>query len=182
MRTFLRKRRAFAPREAEKGMSLAELLVVIAILGVITLMTAPYLLDEIRKSKIRGITQQVVSLFQSTRIEAIKKNQPFTIDASDEGITADGISSVNFVSLGETDLELWTEAACFVGYKQLPLVYDAQGKADDKRAVCLSDPRGNVFQIGVDSLQGTPRVRKYMQAAESPSGTAGFFLDGWRWY
>lgn len=163
-------------------MTLIEIIFVVAIMGVVLLMTAPYLLDEIRKAKIRGTTDQVVALFQGARIDAIKKNRSFVVNASAEAITADGVSSISYISLAEVDLDLWTDAACFVGYKQLPLTYDAQGKADDKRAVCLADQRGNIFQVGVDSIQGTPRIRKYLEAADSPSGSAGFFLDGWRWY
>ena len=98
-------------------------------------------------------------------------------------MTAPGIRSVDFVSLVESDLEWWDQADCYTGYKQLPLVYDAQGKADDKRSVCLADQRGNIFQIAVDSLQGTPRVRKFLLAGDAPgAGGPGFYLDGWRWY
>lgn len=175
--------RRWTRRDSQSGMTLIEILFVVVIMGLTLLMGAPYLLDEIRKAKIRGVTDQVVALFQAARVEAIKKNTNFTIDVADEGISAPGITSVSFVSLGETDLEWWDEADCYVGYKQLPLVFDAQGKADDKRAMCLSDPRGNIFQIAVDSLQGTPRVRKYLQAGDAPgAGAAGFYLDGWRWY
>ena len=170
-------------RRQQSGMTVIELIVVVAVMGLTLMMGAPYLLDEIRKAKIRGITDQVVALFQSARIEAIKKNTQITIDVSDEGVTAPGISSVDFVSLGETDLEWWDQADCYTGYKELPLVFDAQGKADDKRSMCLADQRGNIFQIAVDSLQGTPRVRKYLKAGDAPgAGSAGFYLDGWRWY
>lgn len=170
-------------RRSRRGYSLVEIMFVVAIMGFTLLMGAPYLLDEIRKAKIRGVTDQVVAVFQSTRVEAIKRNTSYSVDATDEGISAPGISSVNFVSLGETDLSLWNEAPCFDGYRALPLAFDAQGKADDKRAVCLADGRGNVFQIAVDSIQGTPRIRKFLKAGDAPGGgVGGFYLDGWRWY
>lgn len=177
------RRSSWRRRRARRGYSLVEIMFVVVIMGFTLMMGAPYLLDEIRKAKIRGVTDKVVAVFQSTRVEAIKRNATYSIEATAEGINAPGISSVNFVSLAETDLSLWNEADCFDGYQTLPLTFDAQGKADDKRAVCLADQRGNIFQIAVDSIQGTPRVRKFLKAGDAPGGGAGgFYLDGWRWY
>lgn len=57
-------------------------------------------------------------------------------------------------------------------------------------AICVWDDRGNVLQVLLEFPSGQPKVRKFMLAADSPSGSAGFFEktnvmtgnSAWVWY
>lgn len=174
-------------RRTTAGFSLVELIVVLALIMIMALIGAPYIMDQIRRAQIEGTAQQSMSLLQRTRLQAIRQQSEQTVVATDDGISGPG--SVAQVSLSDPNLELWTEPRCFdpdgdgtVDYSDADIIFDSLGKVSEKSAFCVADTRGNIFQVAIDSLQGSPRIRKYLQAGDSPTGSDGFFLDRWTWY
>lgn len=166
------------------GFTLIELMVVIVLILLIALISFPFVMGQIRRAQVQGAADQTVSLIQKTRLQAIRDNRDLDITAA-----GDQISGAGLVALQELNIELWTDSLCYDpdgdgtdDYQAGTMSFDPQGKASAKTAFCVHDSRGNIFQIAVDSLQGTPRVRKYLQAGDSPTGSAGFFLDSWTWY
>lgn len=180
------RRRAARRRNhpSTSGFTLIEILVVIVLIMMIALLSTPYILGQISRARVEGAANQSVSLIQRTRLTAIRLNQEQTISANDGEITGAGI-----VSLQELNIDLWNEDLCHDpdndgtdDYSDADIVFDSQGKASGKSAFCVTDGRGNIFQVAIDSLQGTPRIRKFLQPGDSPTGSAGFFLDNWAWY
>ncbi len=166
------------------GFTLIELMVVVVLILLIALISFPFVMGQIRRAQVQGAADQTVGLIQKTRLQAIRVNQDQDITASSTEITGAGL-----VSLQELSIELWTDNRCYdldgdgtADYQKDTMSFDPQGKASAKTAFCVHDSKGNIFQIAVDSLQGTPRIRKFLQPGDSPTGSAGFFLDGWAWY
>ncbi len=171
-------------RPKKGGFTLVELLVVIALLGILLTISVPYLMGQIRRAQVEGAANQSVGLIQQTRLAAIRSNQNQSITAG-----LDEIVGVGQVSLEGLNVSLWENPLCYDpdndgtdDYSSDDIVFDSQGKASGKAAFCVSDDKGNIFQVAIDSLQGTPRIRKYLQPGDSPTGAAGFFLDNWAWY
>lgn len=158
-----------------------EVLVVIALIMLVSLILMPNILHMIRKAQVEGVINQVTGVFEATRMQAIKTNSTATLDIDETNKELVGARTIQY---NNANMSAWTEADCWDGYAMPPFVYDAQGKVDDKRALCMVDRRGNIFQFATDSIQGTPRIRKWLRAEDSPTGTAGFFLkgNGWIWY
>lgn len=167
------------------GFTLIELLVVILLILIIALISTPFVISQISRARVTGAAQQSMSLLQRTRLEAIRRSQDRAVTRTADRISGGGA----VVSLEELDIELWDEPLCYdpdndgtADYSDAEVTYDAQGKASAISAFCLTDGRGNIFQIAVDSLQGSPRIRKLLQPGDSPTGNTGFFLDKWVWY
>lgn len=178
---------AHGPRKrvSNAGFTLLELMVVVVLILILAVISVPLVMGQIRRAQVQGAADQTVSLIQRTRLQAIRLNQEQEITAEANEISGAG----GQVSLQGLNIELWTDSLCYdpdndgtADYQQGTMVFDSQGKVSAKTAFCVHDSKGNIFQVAVDSLQGTPRIRKFLKAGDSPTGSAGFFLDSWSWY
>jgi type IV fimbrial biogenesis protein FimT len=83
-------------RAAQRGVTLVEVLATTGISAVVLGMAAPSFLDSVRINQARGATQNLSSLLNEARTEAMKRNVPVLVCPSSDGTSC--LSSVTAAS------------------------------------------------------------------------------------
>lgn len=185
-----RPHRPLRDRRCPAGFSVLELLVILSVMGIVLLFAVPYTLSTLGRIRLEGATDQVVSLMQSTRMRAIRDRQTYSfeydaVDKQFEGMvgigTGTGSSQAGTFSLEENGLTIYTDPPCVAAttdsqtHTAGALAYDATGIADENRAFCFQDAKGNVMQVAVDSPYLAPKIRKHLVSVDK------FSPDPWDW-
>ncbi len=71
------------------GFTLIELLVAVAVLAILLTLAAPSFQELIRSNRVRAITDEMLTVLNTARAEAVKRNIPVTICTSSDSIACD---------------------------------------------------------------------------------------------
>ncbi|WP_312914436.1 GspH/FimT family pseudopilin [Stenotrophomonas sp.] len=73
-------------RKSSSGFTLVELMVTIAVLAIIASIAAPAMQGLIRANRLTATTNELVTALQLARTEAVRRNAPVTVCASNDGL------------------------------------------------------------------------------------------------
>lgn len=182
-------RRLSRPARRTAGFTIIEVLAIVTIIGVVLVIGIPRTMKEFGRIRCENFASQTASMIQQTRMRAIRDNQEYSIDidlaenefTGLEGGATTGTADTLQLDLDEVKLQLYDDPSCYAltsddrQYVKGALVYNGQGVADEVRAFCFQDGRGNIMQIAIDTLGGPPKTRKYVD------GLAKFSPNKWQW-
>lgn len=174
------------PREKSGGFSILELLVVIFVLGITAAIGIPSALSQLGKLRLESTATDVANLMRQTRLRAIRDNTDYTVAISGNEIVGMGAYGNDPIQLEPEDpVSIYNlgdgAAVCLNKYDgggvfdAAGVVYQGTGVATGTGAICIHDGKGNILQIALLFATTQPKIRKYLPAAASPTGSEGFF-------
>lgn len=200
-----RSSRSVRTRARSSGFSIMELLVVLGVIGIVAGVGLPALLNQLSRVKLMGAAQNVVNLMNQARQRAIKgaenegpdqEKKPHSVEVVGDEVhilrimeESPLVTQTAFIHQF-TDLEAYIYTLDSSVCENEPLIFNTRGSAETIGRVCLFDGGENIIEIGLVTLGGQPKIRKYLKAADSPTGTAGPFErpsaatanKTWTWY
>ncbi len=206
-RDFVRHPR-MAPRGDVAGFSVLEMLVVIAVIGVMAAVGIPSLLSQLNKVRLEAAASDVANLIRQTRLRAIRDGTQYSVGVAGNTVTGEGVIASVELELDDPSALLYPgsgSAVCQDKYDGTAdtwggetILYESTGTAIDAGgggttgtgAICLYDGGENVLQVVLEYSAGQPKIRKFLTAADSPTGAEGFFEktsaattgSTWTWY
>ena len=202
------RRARLTPRGGSSGFSVLELLVVLGVLGVIAAVGIPSLLSQLNRVRLESAASDVANLMRQTRLRAIRDNKQHSVAVVGNTVVGEGVVTTVELELTDPSAMIYPgggPADCQDKYDGSgetwggeTIVYESNGTASDAGgggtagtgAICLYDGGDNILQVVLDFSAGQPKIRKFLTAADSPTGAEGFFertsaaTSGsiWTWY
>lgn len=189
-RDFVRHLR-MAPRVGASGFSVMELLVVLAVIGVMAAVGIPSLLSQLEKVRLEATASDVANLIRQTRLRAIRDGVQYSVGVVGNTVTGEGVIATVELELDDPSAQLYPGsgiAVCQDKYDGTAstwggetLIYDTTGTTIDAGgggdagtgAICLYDGGDNILQVVLPFSAGQPKIRKFLKAADAPSGGGG---------
>ena len=181
-----RRARSFREASGAAGFSLLEALVIVGVLGVVMAIGIPSLISQMGKLQLESSATDVANLMRQTRLRAIRDNASYTVQISGAEVHGMGAFGDVLELTFEDPVKVYNPgdgaAVCLDKYDGSgetfdadSVVYQGTGVATGTGAICVHDARGNILQVVVAFATAQPRIRKYLPAASSPTGSEGFF-------
>jgi type IV fimbrial biogenesis protein FimT len=165
-------------RSIPRGFTLVELMVTIMVLALLLGIGMPSFRDASLSSRLGAYANDLVASAQLARSEAIKRNAPVTLCASEDGATcaADGTDwNVGWIVINDDDAVLqrqeplpeefrFTEAS---GESELVFPAAVVGATPASFTVCRADPVGNQERVVTVTASGAASVAR-TEAGDCP--------------
>jgi type IV fimbrial biogenesis protein FimT len=163
-------RQRIESRSKGAGFTLIELMIVLAIMGVILSLALPGFSEITLSTKLKAYANELVASAYLARSEAIKRNVPMTLCASDDGAScaSSGDWEQGWIVLDPNNVVVRQQAALSSGYKVTStggrtLTFDPSGAAGTPTTmkVCRKTPTagGQDREVKI-SATGRPRVTR----------------------
>lgn len=172
------------------GFSVLELLIVIGILGIVAAVGTPFIISQLARIQLEAAARDVANLLNQTRLRAIRDNEEYTVQVIGTSVFGQGLIETGVpLELQFTDPQATIYSVGPVPCTNTDIVFRSNGAATDVGEICLWDSDDNVLQVALLFESGQPKIRKYLEAADAPSG-AGFYEKTsrptadviWTWY
>jgi type IV fimbrial biogenesis protein FimT len=160
--------------DGQSGFTIVELMVVVAVMAVLAVIAIPSFNSVALSSKLNAIANNFVASAQLARSEAIKRNMPVTLCASDDGAACGGTWTQGWIILAGDDV-LQAHGAVSTGFQLSGMVTTIQfqpsgvGATAATLTACRYAPEvGSQSRIITLSATGRPGVEKDLDASACP--------------
>lgn len=200
-------------RRRARAFTLLELLVVMLIIGILATISVVYLQNQIPHLRLRQSATELSGFLQKARLAAIRSGRNVKIEAE---VIAEPPSE-RLVAQEQQPDGTWKEIAFWFTPKTATRVGGVsllghEGTVGDATAITFADKKvvfnnkgsnlqtgafrltclGNTLEVALDSMAGTPVVRKYIHEDDRPTSapdSVEYFREGgagssfkWKWY
>ena len=157
------------------------------VLGLVLVVGVPSFLAQLSNQRLETAGQNIANLMVQTRQRAIRDNTSFKVDVVGTSVRGMGVLGPTELELDGPEASLYADPACYnfgfgsvapqfqAGFYGTEVSYLPTGIAEGPGAVCITDGSGNILQIGLDSVAGLPKLRKFLPTAHAPAGKEGFY-------
>jgi prepilin-type N-terminal cleavage/methylation domain-containing protein len=147
------------------GFTLVEVVVVVALVALIGGYVAANLPQQIARWRIQTSAQQVAATFQRARLEAVRRNEPATVEIIDNRAVARVGTDLSFEIRLEGGVEFRGpegEPAVYGFGDDDKLVFRIDGTAEDAGAFRLAGARNLFMEVRIDPpATGRTEIRKW---------------------